>query len=131
LKTRASFLLAWCAIAVASCERPRQRARKLLEKVGAGALRHEAALLYKDLFAAERPGLITIKRNDWPASFRALQPLTVGAYRDGFAIAIERGSEGESGIYVIPSQMDVEPRGTQRTRFERLAEGIYWYSFDL
>jgi len=128
---RVSILLATFTLAVTGCARPERDARKVLHRVGAGALRQQAALLYKDVFAAPKTGLITIKRQDWPASFAAFEPLSVGAYRDGFALAIERESGRESGVYVIPAQMDVRPRQTQRTRFTRIEDGIYWYVFEL
>lgn len=131
MNLRISLALATLTVAVGSCTRPERKARGVLQRVGAGALRQQAAVLYKDLFAAPKTGLITIKRGDWPAGFALFEPLSVGAYRDGFALALERGSERESGIYVIPAQMDVQPRGTQRTHFERIEEGIYWYVFEL
>lgn len=93
-------------------------------------LREEAALIYKNLFAGGAPAYATIKRDDWPALFRVFEPENVGVYRDGFALALVRSRDRESGLYVIPAHMEVEPRGTPRTRFERIDEGIYWYSFD-
>ena len=54
----------------------------------------------------------------------------MGVYRDGFALALTSDRGTESGIYVIPAHSDIEPRATIRTRFERMADGVYWYSFD-
>lgn len=98
--------------------------------MGTMRLREEAALIYKDLFAGEAPAYASIKRDDWPGLFRAFEPENVGAYRDGFALALVRTRDRESGLYVIPAQMEVQPRATARTHFERIEEGIYWYSFD-
>lgn len=131
VKRRVSCCLVLLVICLASCTPPERRARTALRRVGSGALRQQAALLYKNVFAAPVAGLMTIKRNDWPPTFAEFAPLTVGAYRDGFALAVERSSDRESGIYVIPAHMDVQPRQTQRTRFERIEEGIYWYVFEL
>jgi len=131
VKLRVSLYLAALTLAVASCTPPERKARTLVQRVGAGTLRQQAAVLYKDVFAAPKTGLITIKRPDWPAAFASFEPLSVGAYRDGFALAIERDSERESGLYVTPAQMDVQPRPTHRTRFERIEDGIYWYVFEL
>jgi hypothetical protein len=114
-----------------SCTRPEGKARETVRRVGVEALRWQAAMLYKNVFAAPVAGLMTIKRNDWPPAFATFAPLTVGAYRDGFALALVRDGERESGIYVIPAHMDVEPRPTQRSRFERIEDGIYWYVFQL
>ncbi len=99
-------------------------------KVGPERLRIEAALLYKNLYAAASTSFFTIKLTDCPATFRAFNPQHVVAYRDGFSLALERGPQGESGLYVVPSEMDVAPNPGRRAKFERIAEGIYWYSFE-
>jgi hypothetical protein len=117
-------------MASAGCSSPRRKAERVLEKVGTARLREQAALMYKDLFAGEAPAYAAIKRNDWPALFRAFEPQQVGAYRDGFALALMRTRDRESGLYIIPALMDVEPRATKRSRFERIDEGVYWYSFE-
>lgn len=128
---RVSSCLALVLICFTSCTPPERKARTAVRRLGSEALRQQAALLYKNVFAAPVAGLMTIKRNDWPPAFAALGPLSVGAYRDGFALAMVRDSERESGIYVIPAHMDVQPRQTQRSRFEWIEDGIYWYVFEL
>jgi hypothetical protein len=109
---------------------PRQRAEKVLRKVGPGPLREAAAALYKDMFAASVHGYLVVKDTSWPKQFSAFAPSHVGAWRDGFALALTRDHDTESGIYVIPAHSDLQPRATTRSRFERMADGIYWYSFD-
>ena len=119
-----------CLLALASCTPPRRHAEKLLREIGPAQLREEAAVLYKDFFAANAPDYSTVKETQWPAVFGAFQPDHIGAYRDGFALALTSDRDTESGLYIIPAQMNHEPHATARSRFERLADGIYWYSFD-
>lgn len=124
------FAASLFALLLAGCgETPREKAEARLRKLDAAVLRGEAAKLYKDLFASSAPPYSVIKVGAWPASFRALDPLQVGAYRDGFTLSFHLRGGVESGIYVIPAQMDVEPESKGRARFERIADGIYWYSF--
>ena len=130
MSLRFQFIL-WCALAagIGGCSSPRRTAEKTLEQVGADRLRTEAAVLYKNLFAGVSTSFYTIKVKDCPATFRMFQPQHVVAYRDGFSLALVRGATGESGIHVVPAQMDVSPSAGRRVRFEKIADGIYWYSF--
>lgn len=118
-----------CLLALAGCTSPRRRAEDVLRKVGPQALRSDAAVLYKNLFASTAPDYSAVKNTEWSAAFRAFAPKQVGAYRDGIALALDVDGDTESGIYVIPAGMDVSPRAKERNRFERIADGIYWYSF--
>jgi hypothetical protein len=87
-------------------------------------MRKEAAVLYKNVFAAAAPtSFRTLKVDECPATFRMFNPQHVVAYRDGFGLALQRGPSGESGLYVVPAQMDVAPNPGRRARFERIAEG--------
>ncbi len=125
-----SLVLILSALVVAGCARsPRDSAEQRLRKVDPARLRAEAAVLYKNLFASEAATYTVIKSSAWPATFRAIEPLQVGAYRDGFALATHRDAGVESGLYVLPAQMDVVPVSKGRARFDRVADGIYWYSF--
>lgn len=117
-------------LALAGCSRsPREEAEKRLKTSDLARLRMDAAVLYKNMYASAGPAYTVIKPGSWPASFRALEPKQVGAYRDGFTLAFKQNGEIESGIYVTPAQMDVQPHSTARAQFERITDGIYWYSF--
>jgi hypothetical protein len=109
---------------------PRWRAEKVLFQIGPEPLREAAARLYKDQFAAHVADYLTLKDNQCPSQFSAFKPNYVGAYRDGFALALTSDQKSEAGIYVIPAHTDLQPRVTSRWRYERLADGVYWYSFD-
>lgn len=96
----------------------------------APALRHDAAILYKDMFAATgKPDFVEVWFKNWPKSFQKLRPLHVGAYRDGFIIALHANDRGESGLYIVPESMEYEPQSKPGSQFQRIADGIYWYSF--
>lgn len=126
---RLPILLCLLALATAGCMSPRRQATAVLKTVGPAALRNEAAILYKDLFASKAPDVVSVKNTEWRASFRAFEPKKVGAYSDGFALALQIDGDIESGLYVIPAQMDVKPRPKPGTRFEQITDGIYWYTF--
>jgi hypothetical protein len=118
-----------CLLLCAGCVDPRQRAEREVRESGA-ALRHDAALLYKNMFAATgKPDFVEVWFKDWPKSFQKLRPRHVGAYHDGFTIALHTTDRGESGLYIVPESMDYEPQSGAGTTFQRIADGIYWYSF--
>lgn len=107
----------------------REKAEERLRAADLARLRHDAAVLYKNLHASTGPAYTVIKSSNWPESFRALGPVEVGAYADGFTLAFEQSGQNEAGLYVTPAQMDVVPQPSERAHFERMADGIYWYSF--
>jgi hypothetical protein len=129
MRSRFPILLCLLAYLLASCAPPRKKAENLLKEIGPARLREDVAPLYKNTFAGNMPGGVTIRSEDWPRLVRAFNPEHVSVYRDGFSLALDRDRNMESGLYVVPAQMDVKPRPTERTRFEPIGEGVYWYSF--
>lgn len=124
------LLIAACAFVSGACGGPRDRARSCLRHGGGERLRHDAAMIYKDIFSGHgRAGFVEIPAKNWPNSFRELRPLHVGAYIDGIAIAMHATAHGETGLYVVPQSMEHTPKAMEGTRFEKIAEGIYWFSF--
>jgi hypothetical protein len=117
------------ALTLAACSDPRERAGKTLEKVGSEPLRRDAALLYKRLFAGRGTDFVVVRAKDWPESFQRFTPVRVGAYPDGISLALESKDKGEAGIYIVPATMDHQPSAAHGGTFQRLADGIYWYSF--
>ena len=83
----------------------------------------------KVLFSSGPPLSPMLKPAEWPPSFRPFAPLQVGAYPDGFSLSLQQTGGVESGIYVVPGGMEIEPRSRGRAHFELLREGIYWYRF--
>jgi hypothetical protein len=100
-----------------------------MRTIGAEQLRKDAAILYKDLFSSTAPAFASLKQDSWPESFRKIAPLSVGAYADGFSLAMEHEGGEEAGLYVVPVQMDLQPATRGRAHFEPIADGIYWYTF--
>src|SRR5436190_6379629 len=101
-----------CALAASfsSCSSsPRKTAERTLERIGADRVRAEAAVFYKDMFAGVSTTFVAIKAEDCPATFRVFNPQYVIGYRDGFSLALQRGPSGESGLHIVPAQMDVLP----------------------
>jgi len=126
---RVALLLA-CALLSVACSDPRHRAETQLRNGGDKRLRHDAALLYLKIFSGHgKPDFVNVWYKDWPPSFQKLAPRDVGAYIDGFSIALASENLSQRGLYVVPESMDQEPKATPGTRFEKLADGIYWYSF--
>ena len=117
------------AILQTGCADSRARARSALKRVDAGQLRKDAAIFYKNIFAEHRKTIATVNQQYWSHSFKRLEPQRITAYPDGFAFCLETLGDAESGLYIVPLGMDVEPKSTPWASFERLSEGIYWYSF--
>ena len=123
------FILAACVASVLGCADPRSRAEATLRAVGAEALRKDAAVLYKQLFAGRGTDFIVVRASQRPASFKRFAPVRVGAYPDGLSLALRVDADSESGLYVVPLHMDHTPSGAAGAKFHKLADGIYWYSF--
>jgi hypothetical protein len=123
------YFAAAFSLLLAACSDPRERAGKTLEKVTADQLRRDAAVLYKRLFAGHGTDFVVVRAKDWPESFQRFSPIRVGAYSDGMSLALESRDSGEAGIYIVPATMEHQPSLAHGGRFERMADGVYWYSF--
>lgn len=128
MKRCALFLIV--AVLAGCSASPREKAVKRLRASDVLALRREAAVLYKNLFASANPAVISLKVSACPESFRRFEPLNVSAYPDGFGLGLEQRAGVESGLYVVPVGMEIVPASKGRAHFEPLAEGIFWYSFE-
>ncbi len=118
-------------LALGGCdETPRQRMQTQLGRADLARVRREAALTYKDLFAASGSGFIPLPLTKFPPSFRQFQPLRIVAHRDGFALTLVSTAATESGLYIVPAGMEHAPAASRRAHFERLREGFYWYAFE-
>lgn len=126
---RLSSVLWLLVFAFAGCADPRARAEKTIREVGVEQIRKDAALLYKELFASRPNDFQVVRRAAWPKSFQRLNPLRVGAYQDGFSIALSAEAGGEEGLYVVPQHMERLPNFAQAARYEEIADGVFWYSF--
>lgn len=116
-------------IAFSACESERGKADRILTATDARQLRREAAHLYKDVFAAFGAEMKVVSSSRWPATFQRFAPVRVSAFPDGFSLTLETGAETESGLYIVPLDMEHAPAASPRARFQRLQDGIYWYQF--
>ena len=100
-----------------------------MQRVDPVQLRKDAAIFYKNIFAEHRKTIATVNQQYWSYSFKQLQPQRVTAYPDGFAFCLEILGDTESGLYVVPLGMDLEPASTLWASYEKISDGIFWYSF--
>lgn len=122
------FLFVFFFAILASCSDPREQAISRLQKLDKQALRLDAAKLYKQIYAAPGTDFLTVKQSQWPETFNALQPISVNCHRDGFSISIAEDSILEVGLHIQPLGVTSAPAASS-AKYERLEEGIYWYSF--
>lgn len=127
-----AILLLVCVLFGTGCDDPRERVEEALKGKDGLQLRRDAALIYKEMYSRSgRSEFVEeISARKWPKSFQKLRPIHVGAYRDGFTIALRTSEGGESGVYVVPESMDYEPKPGPGVTYEKLAEGIFWFRFD-
>ena len=114
---------------LAACSDSRGRAMKTIKQMKQDQLRKDCALFYKNIFAEHRKTIAMVNQAYWSNSIAQLHPEKVTAYPDGFALCLESTGDSESGLYVIPLGMEVEPKATAWASYEKLSEGIFWYSF--
>ena len=111
------------------CSDPRGRAMKTMQQFKAEQLRKDCAVFYKNIFAEHRQTSAVVNQQYWSYSFQQLAPKRITAYADGFALCLEAKGDSESGLYVIPLGMEVEPKPTAWASYEKISDGIFWYSF--
>jgi hypothetical protein len=128
-KALAAFALA-LALGMLGCRDARGRAEKALDTADVRALRHDAAVLYKDLFGASaKAPFVPVPPEMLPKSMTRFAPRRAVAYPDGIALVLQPTADRESGLYVVPEGMEHNPAEGPRATFYPLREGIYWYEF--
>ncbi len=130
LKALGLLLSAGLALSLASCAKdPRQAAEETLREIGPAVLRRDAAGFYKQLFVAPPHQYFLPKLSDCPPSFQRFRPRRVRAYADGFGLALSDVRGAELGLYVTPLGMDRAPGDSAHAKFQKIDDGIFWYSF--
>ena len=114
---------------LSGCSDARGRAKSTVKRVKAVQLRKDVAIFYKDIFAEHRKTITRVNQQYWSWSFTQLHPDHITAYPDGFAFCLESIGDAESGLYVVPLGMDHDPAPTKWASFEKISDGIFWYSF--
>ncbi len=113
-----------------ACGGRREQVTRTLDEVGTAVVREDAARLYKQFFGGSGNAFAVIPAAAWPSSFQRFRPRRVGAYPDGFSLALTTDADTEEGLFVIPLHFEARvPRAAADARFERLGEGVYWYAF--
>jgi len=111
----------------AGCDSPRDRAAARVRGSDGEKLRFESARLHTQFFAAQGKEFAPVASALWPECIGKLKPARVGLYKDGLTVALAETDGMESGLHIVPSGVNLHPKDTPTTRYERLAEGIYWY----
>jgi hypothetical protein len=112
-----------------SCGKQADPIEAMIKAVGPEQLRRDAAVLYKQAFSAHSTRFVVIPKSAWPATFRRFEPIRVGAYLDGFSLTLVTTPQLESGVYVVPLDIERVPKESAGTHFEKLADGIFRYTF--
>ncbi len=122
------LLLLSAVLALSACTDPRGISISRLEGVRAADLRAEVAQLHTALFAAAGATLVPVPPEMWPASLLKLRPLRMNLYRDGLAVSIRSAPGYEYGLHIVRAGAHEELKSTERTQYERLQDGIYYFT---
>ncbi len=125
---RLLFLLAM--LPLAACSDPRSNSLSRLRDADAPGLRVEAAQLTAKLLPSAGPELIPVQPELWPVAFVKLRPLRMNLYRDGIAVSLQATPGFEYGLHIVPAGASVVLNSTERTQYERLQDGIYYFVQD-
>ena len=122
------LVLLLAMLALAACSDPRSNSISRLRSADATELRAEAAGLYKRLFPAAGPSFVPVQPELWPVPLMKLRPLRMNLYRDGLAISLQARPGLEYGLHIIPPGVADDLKSTDRTQYEKLQEGIYYFT---
>ena len=121
-------LLLLAMLSFAACTDPRTNSLSRFRSADAAELRTEAGRLYTSLFPAAGPMFVAVQPEAWPASLLKLRPLRLNLYRDGLAISLQSQPGYEYGLHVIPVGVADDLKSTERTQYEKLQDGIYYFT---
>ena len=121
------LLLVFVLAILASCSDPRAQAKSRLQGLDKNALRLDATRLFKQIYATPGPDFQILNQSQWPETFGALKPVAISSHHDGFSIALTDDSTHETGLHIQPLGITTPPAAAA-VKYERLDEGIYWYS---
>jgi len=117
------------ALHLTGCSDPERAAASAVRRAGPAQLRADAARLSKNVFAAHGAKLRILRPTEAPESFQQLQPQSINAYPDGFALILRAQGKLRTGIYIVPDGFDHSPNSGNGEQFTPLADGIYWFTF--
>ncbi len=128
MNTRIRLLLLFAALALPACTDPRRISLSRLEGVKAADLRAEVAQLHASLLAAPGPALVPVTPETWPASLLKLRPLRMNLYRDGLAVSLRSAPGYEYGLHIVRAGASEDLKSTERTQYEKIQDGIYYFT---
>jgi hypothetical protein len=123
---RLPLLLAF--LCLAACTDPRSRATSLLRHADVTELRADVARLHTRLFLAPGSTIIAVRPEMWPAAIVKLRPLRMNLYRDGLAVTLQAEPGFEYGLHIAPTGPEEQLKSTARTQYEKIQEGIWYFS---
>lgn len=129
MKTSAFRILPLIAAAtLTACTDPRSTSLSRLRDSDAAALRTETANLTAQLFPAPGPTLVPVRPEIWPPALLKLRPIRMNLYRNGLAVSLQSAPGYEYGLHIVPAGAGAELKSTERTQYERLQDGIYYFT---
>ena len=122
------LLLLLAMLPLAACGDPRSHSLSRLRNADVAGLRAEVAQLTAKLLPPAGPELVPIQPELWPAAFVKLRPLRMNLYRDGLAVSLQAAPGLEYGLHIVPAGASAELKSTERTQYEKLQDGIYYFT---
>ena len=122
------LLLFLAMLPLAACNDPRSNSLSRLRHADAAGLRAEVAQLTVKLRPPAGPELVPIQPELWPVGLLKLRPLRLNLYRDGLAVSLQAAPGFEYGLHIVAVGADAQLKSTERTRYEKLQDGIYYFT---
>ena len=122
------LLLLLALLPLAACSDPRSNSLSRLRRADAAGLRAEVAQLTAKLLRPAGPELVPVQPELWPAAFLKLRPLRMNLYRDGLAISLVAAPGLEYGLHIVPVGASEILKSTERTQYEKVQDGIYYFT---
>ena len=122
------LLLLLTTLSLAACTDPRSNSLSRLHHADAAGLRTEVMQLYTQLLASPDATLVPVRPEQWPAALLKLRPLRMNLYRDGLAVSLQASPGYEYGLHILPTGAANELKSTERTQYEKLQDGIYYFA---
>ena len=122
------LLLLSVVLTLAACTDPRSNSLSRLRHADAAELRASVAQLSATLLPTPGPEFIPMRPELWPAALAKLRPLRMNLYRDGLAVTLQAEPGMEFGIHILPAGDEHQLKSTERTRYEELQQGIYYFA---
>ena len=87
-----------------------------------------AAQLHTRLYPAPGPTFVPVGPDLWPAVLLKLRPLRMNLFPDGLAITLQAEPGMEYGLQILATGDSREPLSNERTHYEKIQDGIYYFA---